>query len=99
MIPIKPKDSEDGIIKYVNFDEWARRFSNRENTINIFLFSACRSHSKEEEKKNSKIVKTTKIGKGISIVIYASGEGSPAKEFEEFGGEGVIKFLEVFLLY
>jgi len=61
------------------------------------LFSACRSNSKEEEKKSSKIVKT-KEGKGISIVIYASGEGSKAKEFVESGGEGVIKFLEVFLL-
>ena len=57
VIPIKPKDSDEGIIKYVNFDEWARKFSNKINTINLFLFSACRS-PKEEEKKGPKMVRT-----------------------------------------
>ena len=93
VIPIKPKDSEEGIIKYVNLDEWARKFSNKINTINIFLFSACRSPLKEEEeKKSSKMVVRSKCGEGISVVIYGSGEGSPAKEFLESGGECVTKF-------
>ena len=38
----------------------------------------------------------TKTGKGISVVIYGSGEGSQTREFLESGGEGVTKFLEVF---
>ena len=58
VIPIIIKDSEDCVIKYVNFDEWARKFSNKKNTFNIFLFSACRSPSKEEDKTPQKKTKT-----------------------------------------
>lgn len=42
LIPVKPQGG-DPYIYALNVDRWAREFSSKDNSINIFLFSACRS--------------------------------------------------------
>lgn len=43
MIPFKDKD-DNTTIKLINLEDYARRFAQTADHINVFLFSACRSY-------------------------------------------------------
>ena len=49
---VKPAiEGEKKVLRFINLTEWARKFSEKRNTLTIFILSMCRINVKEADKK------------------------------------------------
>jgi hypothetical protein len=44
-------EGEKKVLRFINLTEWARKFSEKRNTLTIFILSMCRINVKEADKK------------------------------------------------